>query len=75
LLVVSNEQQHPGLDFPQVPPVLRFINPGVSHPWLDAQGRVVGLNELYTWFVALLFYPSIDFLFCLLLFVCLSNDD
>jgi hypothetical protein len=36
-------------DFPQVPPILRFVNPNVAHPWLDAQGRVVGLHDLYNW--------------------------
>ena len=36
-------------DFPRAAPALRITTPGVSHPWLDAQGRVVGLTELYNW--------------------------
>jgi ubiquitin-protein ligase len=36
-------------DFPSVPPILRILDPGATHPWLDSSGRVAGLSELYNW--------------------------
>lgn len=35
--------------FPEVAPTLQIRDAGVIHPWLDAQGRVVGLNDIYNW--------------------------
>jgi hypothetical protein len=38
-----------GQDFPQLPPTLKILDNGVTHPWLDSLGKVVGLNKLYNW--------------------------
>jgi len=35
--------------FPGVPPVIRILDPGATHPWLDSSGRVAGLADLYNW--------------------------
>jgi len=37
------------VDFPRSAPVLRIIDPGATHDWLDSSGRVVGVSELYNW--------------------------
>lgn len=36
-------------DFPNLAPIIRIADQGVTHPWLDANGRVVGLSMLYHW--------------------------
>jgi hypothetical protein len=35
--------------FPRVPPILRILDPGATHPWLDSSGRVADIAELYNW--------------------------
>ena len=38
-----------GPTFPSAAPQISILNRGVNHAWLDASGRVVGHNSLYTW--------------------------
>ena len=36
-------------DFPTVAPTIRIVDQGVTHPWLDSSGRLMGLSTLYRW--------------------------
>jgi regulator of replication initiation timing len=37
------------IDFPRVPPILRILDPGAQHPWLDPSGRLAEPADLYSW--------------------------